>query len=106
MMTKLLTAAEIASAAEALNGWHLSGGDDDTQQGLQKTFYFTGFTAAFGFMSRVALAAERANHHPEWQNIYNQVTIKWTTHARGGITDLDVKLAQKTDIFAASSGLK
>jgi 4a-hydroxytetrahydrobiopterin dehydratase len=52
------------------------------------------------------LAAERANHHPEWQNVYHQVTIRWITHAQGGVTDLDVKLAQTCDSIAKNSGQK
>jgi 4a-hydroxytetrahydrobiopterin dehydratase len=52
------------------------------------------------------LAAERANHHPEWQNVYHKVTIRWTTHAQGGVTDLDVKLAQRCDNIATDSGQK
>ncbi len=106
MIAKLLTAEEVTVALELLDGWCVCNDDLDDQLGLQKTYQFTGFTAAFGFMSRVALAAERANHHPEWTNIYNNVTIKWTTHASGGITDYDIKLAKKTESFAVSSGLK
>ena len=55
-------------------------------------------------MSRVDLAAERANHHPEWQNVYNKVFIRWTTHAASGVTSLDLKLAQKSDAIAKESG--
>jgi 4a-hydroxytetrahydrobiopterin dehydratase len=51
-------------------------------------------------MSRVALAAERANHHPEWSNVYNRVTLRWTTHSVGGVSPLDIKLAKKCDNFA------
>ena len=52
-------------------------------------------------MTRVALAAERQNHHPEWSNVYNRVTIRWTTHSEGGVTELDVKLARACSRFAA-----
>ena len=53
-------------------------------------------------MTRVAMAAERANHHPEWSNVYVRVTVRWTTHSLGGVSDLDVKLARSCDRFAAS----
>ena len=104
MSPSLLSEAEIAAAIEQLDGWVIcrNGG----QLGLSKSFQFSGFNAAFGFISRVALAAERANHHPEWQNVYHRVTIRWTTHAQGGVTDLDVKLAQTCDGFAKDSGKK
>ena len=68
---------------------------------IEAEFSFKGFNAAFGFMTRVALAAERQNHHPEWSNVYNCVTIRWTTHSEGGVTELDVKLARACSRFAA-----
>ena len=104
MSPSLLSEAEIAVAIEQLDGWVICPNSD--QPGLSKSFEFSGFNAAFGFISRVALAAERANHHPEWQNAYHKVTIRWTTHAQGGVTDLDVKLAQRCDGIAKDSGQK
>jgi 4a-hydroxytetrahydrobiopterin dehydratase len=104
MSPSLLSEAEIAVAIEQLDGWVICRNGD--QPGLSKSFQFFGFNAAFGFISRVALAAERANHHPEWQNVYHKVTIRWTTHAQGGVTDLDVKLAQRCDNIATDSGQK
>ena len=104
MLCSLLTEEEIAEAIGRLDGWAISASED--QPGLSKSFQFSGFNAAFGFVSRVALAAERANHHPEWHNIYNQVIIRWTTHAQGGVTNLDVKLAHQCDKFAIDSGQK
>ena len=104
MSPNLLSEAEIAVAIEQLDGWVICRNGD--QPGLSKSFQFSGFNAAFGFISRVALAAERANHHPEWQNVYHKVTIRWTTHAQGGVTDLDVKLAQRCDNIATDSGQK
>ena len=104
MSPSLLSEAEIAVAIEQLDGWVICPNSD--QPGLSKSFQFSGFNAAFGFISRVALAAERANHHPEWQNAYHKVTIRWTTHAQGGVTDLDVKLAQRCDDIAKDSGQK
>ena len=104
MSPSLLSEAEIAVAIERLDGWVICRNGD--QPGLSKSSQFSGFNAAFGFISRVALAAERANHHPEWQNVYHKVTIRWTTHTQGGVTDLNVKLAQKCDGIATDSGQK
>ena len=95
-MTQKLDAAELQSALAELPEWRLS----DNGLGLERVFTFTGFNAAFGFMSRVALAAERANHHPEWSNVYNRVTLRWSTHSVGGVSSLDIKLAKKCDNFA------
>ena len=102
MTYELLTMDEITAAMQQLEGWLIN--TDGDQPALEKTYVFAGFNAAFGFMSRVALAAERANHHPEWQNVYNKVCIRWTTHAVGGVTSLDLKLAQKSDAIAKDSG--
>ena len=94
-MTQKLDAAELQSALTALPDWQLS----EDGLGLERVFTFASFNAAFGFMSRVALAAERENHHPEWSNVFNRVTLRWTTHSVGGISVLDVKLAKKCDSF-------
>ena len=104
MPNEILTKAEIDAAVQQLDGWTVR--TDKDQPSLEKTYVFSGFNAAFGFMSRVALAAERANHHPEWQNIYNKVSIRWTTHASGGVTSLDLKLAQQCDALAGATGQK
>ena len=61
---------------------------------LSKAFKFADFIGAFGFMSQVAMLAERANHHPEWSNVYNKVVINLTTHEAGGISSRDFQLAQ------------
>ena len=104
MTNELMTMDEIAAATQQLDGWVISTAGD--RPALEKTYLFRGFNTAFGFMSRVALAAERANHHPEWQNIYNKVSIRWTTHASGGVTSLDLKLAHQCDAIASATGLK
>ena len=65
-----------------------------------KTFEFADFVAAFGFMTRVALVAERMNHHPEWFNVYRRVEVKLTTHDAGGITELDFELARVMEAAA------
>ena len=96
-MPDLLTNDALAELLADLDGWSLV--EDGTA--IEAEFSFKGFNAAFGFMTRVALAAERQNHHPEWSNVYNRVTIRWTTHSEGGVTELDVKLARACSRFAA-----
>jgi len=96
-MPDLLTDDALAEVLADLDGWFLV--EDGTA--IEAEFSFKGFNAAFGFMTRVALAAERQNHHPEWSNVYNRVTIRWTTHSEGGVTELDVKLARACSRFAA-----
>ena len=72
---------------------------------LVRRLRFADFNAAFGFMARVALAAEKLDHHPEWSNVYNRVDIRLTTHDVGGVTRLDVELAQFIDRAAAGAGV-
>ena len=96
-MAELLSDDALATALADLDGWSVVA--DGTA--IEAEFRFPGFNAAFGFMSRVALAAERRNHHPEWSSVYNRVTIRWTTHSHGGITDLDIKLAGACSRFAS-----
>ncbi|WP_340679427.1 4a-hydroxytetrahydrobiopterin dehydratase [Paraglaciecola sp.] len=66
---------------------------------LVKTFKFKSFIRAFGWMSQMAIWAEKINHHPEWFNVYNKVEVKLTTHDVGGISELDFKLATKMELF-------
>ena len=73
--------------AANLPGW--TGGDDF----ITRVFKFDTFAAAFGWMSQIAIEAEKMNHHPEWYNVYNRVDVTLTTHDKGGVTELDVKLA-------------
>jgi 4a-hydroxytetrahydrobiopterin dehydratase len=74
-------------------GWE----HDAERDAISKTFEFEDFVEAFGWMSRAALYAEKWNHHPEWSNAYNKVTVTLTTHDVGGVSQLDVKLARKMD---------
>jgi 4a-hydroxytetrahydrobiopterin dehydratase len=90
-----LTAAQIAAIAEDLPGWSLQEGK------LHRAFSFADFSEAFGFMSRVALAAEALGHHPEWSNVWNRVTIDLTTHDTGGLSTLDLELARRINTFLA-----
>ena len=92
-MSKVLTDTEVMSQ---LSGWSIVQG----RSAIMKSFKFKGFGQAFGFMTEVALIAEKMDHHPEWFNVYSRVDVTLTTHSAGGITDLDVKLAQAMDLIA------
>lgn len=93
-MEKLSPDARAALISELeQNGWSEVEGED----ALQKTFKFRNFISAFGFMTKVALYAEKWNHHPEWFNVYNRVDVRLTTHDAGGLTELDAKLARQMD---------
>ncbi|HWJ72200.1 MAG TPA: 4a-hydroxytetrahydrobiopterin dehydratase [Kaistia sp.] len=70
---------------------------------ITRVFTFADFSEAFGFMTRVALAAEAMDHHPEWSNVYKTVTVKLTTHDAGGLTDKDIALAAAMDRFGGAS---
>lgn len=84
-------------ALGALDGWSEVSGRD----AITKEFRFKDFNAAFGWMTRVALAAEQMNHHPEWFNVWNRVEVTLSTHDAGGLTERDTKLAKKMDKLAA-----
>jgi 4a-hydroxytetrahydrobiopterin dehydratase len=85
-----------SAAIETLQGWSAVEGRD----AIQKTFKFEDFNAAFGFMTRVAMQAEQAGHHPEWFNVYNRVTVTLATHDAGGVTAKDTALASFMDQIA------
>ena len=95
-MTDKLACDERSQALAALeaNGWTLVEGRD----AISKTFKFKSFIEAWGWMSRMAIHAEKMNHHPEWFNVYNRVEVTLTTHDAGGLSELDVKLANKMDV--------
>ncbi len=92
MVDKLIGAAR-AEAIAGLAGWREVEGRD----AIAKTFRFKSFNQAWGCMSRVALKAERMNHHPEWFNVYNKVEVTLATHDAGGLTELDIELARFMD---------
>ena len=85
-----------AAALAQLPGWSAAEGRD----ALTKTFKFADFNAAFGWMTRVALAAEKLDHHPEWFNVYNRVDIALSTHDAGGLSERDIALAKLIDAAA------
>lgn len=89
-MAKTLAGKERAAALAKLAGWSEVKGRD----AIHKTFSFRDFNAAFAFMTRVALMAEKMNHHPEWSNVYRTVEVTLSTHDAGGLTEKDVMLAQ------------
>jgi 4a-hydroxytetrahydrobiopterin dehydratase len=92
-----LTDAERAAALTQLPLWRLVSG----REAITRTFQFKDFNAAFGFMARAALLAEKLDHHPEWFNVYNKVEVTLATHDAGGLTALDVQLAEAMDRIAA-----
>jgi len=92
---KKLDEAQVARHMKALPGWEL--GEDR----IKRTFRFKDFVEAFGWMSSVALVAERMNHHPEWRNVWATVEVELSTHDAGGLTELDMKLAAEMDALAA-----
>ncbi|HVL70467.1 MAG TPA: 4a-hydroxytetrahydrobiopterin dehydratase [Beijerinckiaceae bacterium] len=91
-----LSESERAELLPALDGWSLVEGRD----AIRKRYDFADFVQAFGFMARVALVAERMNHHPEWSNVYRTVEVVLSTHDAGGLTRRDVELAQRMDQLA------
>jgi 4a-hydroxytetrahydrobiopterin dehydratase len=95
MAQKLTAEARIAALAR-LAGWSEVAGRD----AITKTFTFKDFNQAFGFMTRAALVAEKMDHHPEWFNVYKTVAVTLATHDAGGVTELDVKLAEAMDKIA------
>ena len=95
MIEKLSPEARRAALAE-LAGWTEVQGRD----AVQKSFKFKTFSQAWGFMNRVALAAEKLDHHPEWFNVYSRVDITLSTHDCGGLSERDVKLAKRIDSYA------
>ncbi len=90
MIPKLVD-AEIELALQGLPGWNRDG------DAIVRAYKFADFVHAFAFMTRVALLAEKADHHPEWSNVYNRVEVRLTTHDAGGLTQRDIDLARAID---------
>jgi 4a-hydroxytetrahydrobiopterin dehydratase len=95
-MAQKLTGDALKAALGKLKGW----GEVHGRNAICKKFTFEDFNAAFGFMARAALIAEKLDHHPEWFNVYNRVEVTLSTHDAGGVTDRDVKLAEAMDRIA------
>ena len=96
-MVEKLSAEARRDALAELSDW----GQVEDRDAIEKSFKFKSFSEAWGFMNRVALAAEKLNHHPEWFNVYNRVDILLSTHDCGGLSELDIKLAKRIDTYAA-----
>jgi len=94
-MTKKLSDVEVQSRLSEVAGWSVVNGK------LHREFKFADFIAAFGFMTRAALVAEKQDHHPEWLNVWNKVVVDLTTHDAGGISDRDFSLASRMNELAA-----
>jgi 4a-hydroxytetrahydrobiopterin dehydratase len=95
-MAQKLTADARLLALSKLSGWSTTPGRD----AISKKFVFKDFNAAFGFMTRAALVAEKLDHHPEWFNVYKTVEVTLSTHDAGGLTELDIKLAEAMEAIA------
>ena len=95
MATQKLTDDELSSVLQQLKDWSVQAGK------LHREYRFPDFAHAFGFMATAAVLIEKRNHHPEWLNVYNRVTVDLTTHDAGGITQKDVDLARLLDSIAA-----
>ncbi|MBI1385330.1 MAG: 4a-hydroxytetrahydrobiopterin dehydratase [Rhizobiales bacterium] len=101
-MAKRLSEADRSAIANELGEWRAVEGRD----AIRRSFKFASFNAAFGWMTRMALVAEKLDHHPEWSNVYNTVDVTLTTHSAGGLTELDVRLAKAMDKAAAEMGAR
>ena len=99
MKVKKLDPKARAAALKTLKGWKETKGGE----AIAKNFKFKDFNEAFGFMARVALAAEKMDHHPEWSNVYNRVDIVLSTHDAGGLSERDIALAKIIDAAAAGA---
>ena len=95
-MPQTLDPVRRTEAFATLPGWE----PVQHRDAIEKTFKFKNFSEAFGFMARAALVAEKMDHHPEWTNVYNRVTVILTTHDAGGLTEKDVALARAMDALA------
>lgn len=95
-MSERLVGARRQAALSELHGWH----EVVDRDAIRKAYHFASFVEAWGFMSRVALVAEKMNHHPEWFNVYDRVEVILTTHDADGITERDIELARFMDGIA------
>lgn len=96
-MAEKLTADALQTALEKLDGWSA---EEGARSAIRKSFKFRNFSEAWAFMSRVALLAEKMNHHPEWFNVYNRVDVTLTTHDAGGVSERDITMAEKMEMLA------
>lgn len=92
-----LPESEVRRRVQELPGWSLEGSE------IVKEFRFSDFSEAFGFMTRLALVAEKMDHHPDWSNVYSRVTIRLSTHDAGGVTEYDLEMATAADRLAGEA---
>ena len=97
-MAVKMSKKEVEDSLSKLTGWSIT----DGREAIKKSFQFKSFSQAWAFMSRVALLAEKMNHHPEWFNVYNRVDVTLATHDAAGLTALDFAMAEKMDKFAGA----
>ena len=97
-MVEQLNEDQRAAALDRLGEWDY----DDARDALTRSFLFADFSEAFAFMTRVALLAQKADHHPEWSNVWNRVDSLLTTHDAGGLSQRDVRMAEAIDLLLAS----
>src|ERR1700684_3452064 len=100
-MAEKLSAEARKQALKGLSGW----GEQQGGEAIGRSFFFKYFNEAFGFMSRVALVAEKNDHHPEWRNVYKTVDVVLSTHDSGGVTGLDIELANAMNALAGRLGV-
>ena len=100
-MAEKLTGSARKTALGKLDGWS----EVDGRDAISRTFKFADFNEAFGFMARVALVAEKHDHHPEWKNVYRTVEVVLATHDAGGVTARDIALAKAMNAIAAQLGV-
>lgn len=98
-MSDILDRTAAEEVLKELEGWKLS----EDGKSISKIFQFKHFNQAWGFMTRVALAAEKMDHHPDWSNSYNKVTVSLSTHDKGGLTENDTTLAKKMNTIAETA---
>lgn len=100
-MVERLSEEARSTALNELPGWSPVAG----REAITRTFTFRDFSEAFGFMARVALAAEKSDHHPEWRNVYRTVEVVLATHDAGGVTERDIRLAEAMNAIARQCGV-
>lgn len=98
-MTQRLEDTELNTTLSKLEGWSHA----EDRHAITRSFKFKNFSESWGFMTRIALLAEKMDHHPEWFNVYNKVDITLTTHDAGGVSEKDIKMAEKINSYATAS---
>lgn len=98
-MVEKLNDAERAALVDLLPAWSFAQRHGADQDAIERTFIFKDFSEAFAFMTRVALLAERHDHHPDWSNVFNRVSVRLSTHDAGGLSERDVRLAEAIDMI-------